>query len=757
VFIGIGLSLFAFIFMLATHYNPFAGSGAVYNYQPGIPIGNIFADIGNGPFDSDQQMKKFSSHNEIRAFLKDVRAYFAKVYQAQDYGSGSSLYFGSSIEQAPALASPAFSPFDSFFGRAMYATNTQSEANTLATADPAKTFREAALSGNDFSGTNIQVAGVDEADFLKTDGKYAYLISGSKLTIVDAYPPENAKIVAKTVLDMPEGQSLQNMFLNGDRLVIFYQTYGEHRIIPEYTYAPVSVYEPRTYALVIDISDRENPSVLKVYEVGGQYSNSRMLGAKIFLLTSSGIDYDNPIIPSVQESSKPVASPDVYYFDNPEESYTFNTITAIDLDEIADTDDKALISKTFMIGPGTTVYVSQNNIYIAYQQNLPYDYLQANNRDRFFNVIVPLLPANLQEQIKSVGEDQSLDSTQKWNRVSALLQDTYNGLSKRDQAELFSKMQRGVAEYDSLIAKESQKTIVHKISISGDSILNYLAKGEVPGRLLNQFSMDEHEGVFRVATTSEYSTPQRFVMHNNVYMLDSQMNVAGRLEGMAPDESIYAARFMGDRLYLVTFRQVDPFFVIDLSGDQPEVLGKLKLPGFSNYLHPYDRDHIIGIGKETSDDGAQILGVKMALFDVSDVNNPEAVDTYQIGGPQTESEALNDHKAFLFEREKNILSIPIFSPEQYYHPDRSGAEPYREPKTWNGFYVFGIDDEKHFDLKGLVEHESNYHGSGSRSFHINDTLYTVTPALMKMSDLSDMEEINQISLQGTGGLVDFLE
>lgn len=182
----------------------------------------------------------------------------------------------------------------------------------------------------------------------------------------------------------------------------------------------------------------------------------------------------------------------------------------------------------------------------------------------------------------------------------------------------------------------------------------------------------------------------------------------------------------------------------------------MKLPGFSNYLHPYDKDHIISIGKETSDNGAQILGVKMALFDVSDVSNPEAVDTYQIGGPQTESEALSDHKAFLFDREKNVLSTPIFSPEQNYLYG-SEAEPHGEPRTWNGFYIFSVYEEKRFELKGLVEHESNFYGSGSRSFYINDTLYTVTPALMKMSDLDDMVEVNQISLQGTGELVDYLE
>lgn len=192
---------------------------------------------------------------------------------------------------------------------------------------------------------------------------------------------------------------------------------------------------------LLSMYQTEDPAVLKNYEVGGEYNNSRMLRSSVFLLTSSEVDYDNPVIPSVQESSKIVSAPDVYYFNNPEQSYTFNTVTAIDLEGIGDTNNTGgLLSKTFMIGSGSTVYVSENNIYIAYQQNLPYESLQANNRDRFFKVVVPLLPADVQNQIKSIEENQSIDSTEKWGKVSALLQDTYDNLSSNEQARLFSKM-----------------------------------------------------------------------------------------------------------------------------------------------------------------------------------------------------------------------------------------------------------------------------------------------------------------------------
>lgn len=758
MFVAIGISLFVFISAVGSQMNPHWQDDVIISsdYPSGVAIGNIFADIDSeSPFKSDQEMKRFSSYSEMIGFLKDVQMYFTKLYAAQSSASDVYFYYGGPSGSARQL-SPSFSPSTDFGGLLMASTQEERLLESVTkNSDSQAAIGQA--NNNEFSGTNIQVSGVDEADFLKTDGKYAYIISSNKLTIIDAYPPEKAKIISKTSLDIAEGQNLQNMYLNGDRIVIFYQDYGKHTVIPQYDYAPQTVYAPSTHAVIIDISSREDPKVLKDYEVDGDYSNSRMYGDKIFLLTFSGVDYQNPVSPAVRESSKIIGTPDVYYFDNPEQSFTFNTITEIDLDLIQNgsNDKVGLLSKTFMIGSGSTVYVSENNIYIAYQQNLPYEYYQMSNKNKFSNVIIPLLPIDVQKQIDSIEKDQSLDSSEKWNKMSNLLQNTYDHLSENEKAQLFSKMQNGIAKYDSAIARDSQNTVVHKISISGNSLLDYVAKGEVPGRLLNQFSMDEHDGRFSIATTSEYSTPQRYVMHNNVYTFDKDMDIVGRLEGIAPDESIYSARFMGDRLYLVTFQRTDPFFVIDLSEDEPKVLGKLKLPGFSNYLHPYDKDHIIGIGRETKESlngGVEMLGVKIALFDVSDVSDPKAVDTYMIGGPQTDSEVLRDHRAFLFDKEKNVLSIPIFSPEMYsYESDVVRGDVYREPRTWNGFYVFSIDNDERFDLKGQIEHETGanyYYGAqGSRSFYINDTLYTVTPNMIKMNDLGDLDkEVNHLEL-----------
>jgi uncharacterized secreted protein with C-terminal beta-propeller domain len=184
--------------------------------------------------------------------------------------------------------------------------------------------------------------------------------------------------------------------------------------------------------------------------------------------------------------------------------------------------------------------------------------------------------------------------------------------------------------------------------------------------------MDEHNGFFRIATTSGNNWGEGSQTSNNIYILDETLNQVSKIENIAPGESIYAARFLGDRAYLVTFVQVDPLFTVDLSDPyNPRILGELKIPGYSEYLHPYDETHIIGIGKEVDPSidadkvhtpGAiyytAILGLKIALFDVSDIENPIEEAKIVIGDRGTDSPALYDHKAFLFDREKNSLSSP---------------------------------------------------------------------------------------------------
>ena len=610
--------------------------------------------------------------------------------------------------------------------------------------------------GSDYSTTNVQVANVDEPDYLKNDSKYVYIVSQNTLSIIDAYPAESAELILKIALDI-ESQYIQNMFLNDDRLVIFYNGQSDDEIIPQYDFVPRRSYSPVTHALIVDVSDKENPSIVKDYSIDGHFRDARMIGDYAYFVTNTNVNYQYPRLPIIMEDSVRIMTPDAFYFDNVEQFSNFSTLTAIDI--FGDT----INSESFLMGYSGTFYVSENNFYLTYQQNAPFGFYENSSQDRFFDVIVPLLPNDIQEQIKTIQNDSSINSTTQWMKISELMQESYNQMDKNSKEKLFDDIREALNEYDAKIQEETRKTIIHKISIDEDKI-EYVAKGSVPGRLLNQFSMDENGDRFRVATTIEhYIQHEGTIRSNAVYVLDEELNIVGELEDIAPDESIFSSRFMVDRLYLVTFQQIDPFFVIDLSKDTPKILGELKIPGFSNYLHPFDEDHVIGVGRDTkvdSNDRVQQLGVKIALFNVADVNNPKVLDDFVIGDRSSHSEALHNHKAFFFDKTRNVLSIPISG-------DSDGLEHIStkmfapEYNRWSGFYVFDIDTTNGFSIKGTITHsdsDSRYYGMGdARTFYIDDVLYTASQGYLKMNSFDDLNEINSIKLENTGKFIDYLE
>ena len=308
-----------------------------------------------------------------------------------------------------------------------------------------------------------------------------------------------------------------------------------------------------------------------------------------------------------------------------------------------------------------------------------------------------------------------------------------------------------------------ENTIIHKISIKNGKI-EYIGKAEVPGRILNQFSMDEHKGYFRIATTigNVWDTEEK--SSNNVYILDENLEKVSEIENIAPGEKIYSARFMGDRAYLVTFKKIDPFFTIDLSDpENPEILGKLKIPGYSDYLHPYDENHIIGIGKDTVEalgsekesrgiDFAWYQGIKIALFDVSDFENPKVISKVIIGDRGTSSPALHNHKAFLFDKEKQLLVIPVrvceIDDEIKGQNDGYTGNTYGD-FTFQGAYVYKLNLDG-FEYLGRITHmeEEDFKKSGyyygytgsnevERSLFIDDMLYTISDSMVKINDLED--------------------
>ena len=304
-------------------------------------------------------------------------------------------------------------------------------------------------------------------------------------------------------------------------------------------------------------------------------------------------------------------------------------------------------------------------------------------------------------------------------------------------------------------------TSIRRFKLDGGAVV-YDGKGEVNGSVLNQFSMDESGGYLRIATTSDiYDIKRGYGTQNNLYILDSGLNAAGKLEGLAPGEIIYSVRFIGARGYVVTFKTVDPLFVIDLADPTaPKVLGSLKIPGYSDYLHPYDENHIIGFGKDTveydygyGNTTAYYQGMKIALFDVSDVKNPKELFKTEIGDRGTDSELLRNHRALLFSKERGLLAFPVtvmtVPKSQKTGNLRDDTLAYGQFE-FQGAYVYNLNLTDGFTLKGKITHisdeEYKLYGSNfwggednaiDRLLYIRESLYALSRAYVTSSEIAD--------------------
>jgi uncharacterized secreted protein with C-terminal beta-propeller domain len=302
--------------------------------------------------------------------------------------------------------------------------------------------------------------------------------------------------------------------------------------------------------------------------------------------------------------------------------------------------------------------------------------------------------------------------------------------------------------------------------------IKYVGKADVPGHIINQFSMDEYKDNFRIATTTGHAWDSETKSTSGIYTLDANLKSLGKVDGIAPGEEIYSTRFVGDRAYMVTFKKVDPFFVIDLAdATNPKILGKLKIPGFSDYLHPYDENHIIGFGKDATDAGedetlmrdldfAWYQGIKIAMFDVTDVSNPVEMFKTSIGDRGTSSPLLYDHKALLFDKAKGLMAFPVtvYEISQKLKDDpKTPASTYGEA-VFQGAYVYNVSLDKGFELKGKITHytptevkdKSGYYWYGTsdieRILYIGENLYTVSQAIVKANLLNGLSDVKSVKL-----------
>jgi inhibitor of cysteine peptidase len=648
-------------------------------------------------------LRQFSSNSELVEFINA-----SNDYQGGYYGARESFAVG-----GMAKASMAPSAADS--------------SNSV-------TSSGAGGGTSDYSKTNIQVEGVDEPDIVKNDGKYIYTLSRNKVSIVEAYPATQMKKVSEIKVD-----SATNLFINKDQLIIFKSSYDSvsyKGICPMYVEGyygrgcgGYSI--PKSVVIVYNIKDRTKPELELNYSVEGNYIDSRMVGDYVYMVSTKSAGIENPEPPVYYENDVKSRMPitDVYYFDYPDTSYVFTTISSLNLK------NGDINRKAYLTGGANQIFVSMNNIYLTYPKTLDYK----NYFDLFIEKVVrKIMPESSKQQIDDImnSKDSYHKKTYELKKMIYFYSNTVEAKEKeRFDTSYFEALQ----SFEEEISKQREKTAIHKIEFS-DGKIEYKAVGDVPGLILNQFSMDEYNDYFRIATTSGQVWEGNSA--NNIYVLDKNLKLTGSIEDLAKGEKIYSARFMGERGYLVTFKKVDPLFVIDLSNPKElKVLGYLKIPGYSDYLHPYDENHVIGIGKEAIDaseeqtgsrnlDFAWYQGVKISLFDVTDVTHPIEKSKFVIGDRGTDSPALYDPKAFLFNKEKKLLVLPInlaeidrtkyrtCSPEEQNSYDRYNSyclttNTYGE-QVWQGAYVLNID-ENEISLRGKVSHNDEIKKYGPAS------------------------------------------
>jgi len=589
----------------------------------------------------------------------------------------------------------------------------------------------------DYSDTNIQELGVDEPDVIKTDGIYLYVISNQKLYIIYAYPAEDAEIIS--TIEFNESVNPTNLFINEDKLAVITQSYNyrvyDYDVIEEKS-DEIWQDTTLTHIIVYDIFDKSAPVQIREIDIEGYYNNARMIDDYVYVITTQYnygpvlLEQESNYIPKIRvdEKSQDIGLSNIYYIDSPEKSETMTNVVSVNIQD--ETEEVKI--EIFLIGNPSMIYVSTENIYIT---SISYSYYYTTIRDLIDQYVLPVLPVEAKNEINAV-ESLTLDDYQKASVVDWIIQNYVENMDEQQKLEIAKQL---ISQYE--------KTIIHKIKIDNGQI-TYLSQGTVPGYINNQFSISEYNGNLRVATTVNGWMVKSYLSsidsYNNVFVLNEHLEIIGSIENIAVGEQIFSARFLEDKCYLVTFKQIDPFFVIDLQDpENPRILGELKIPGFSTYLHPYDENHVIGIGREEQD-------VKISLFNVDDVSNPIELSTYKIQNDKEEyswsySAALYEHKAFLFDLDKNLLIIPV-------------SIDYKESA-----YVFDVTSENEITLKGVISHESedppaedqepwessywkgDYSYSIIRSLYIDNVIYTLSDAMIMMNNMDDLSELNSLS------------
>ena len=524
------------------------------------------------------------------------------------------------------------------------------------------------------SETNVQVEGVDEADIAKTDGHYIYVASGNKVWFVEAYPPSPVKLNVERVLVLSSYTRVDGLFVSQGRLIVLAEK--GFRIMPLIRLgstpfkATLSYEAPSTHILVYNVSTAD---LLYNVSVSGRYVASRLAGNALYVVTSQPVAGVNGSLSLPLVDGEALKPGNIYYF--PEQmGLMYTIVTGLN---ITDGSHKAEALLTSYAG---RIYMTQRNLYVV--------------SSGFMNFTDVML------RINNVVRKTNASGINAWKAL-----------------EIVAGLERALSS-----SRSYDKTAVYRFSLKGLSAVPE-ASTVLEGRILDQFSVDEYEGYLRVAVTMGWGRNTT----NALYVLNaSDLSVAGKLSGLAEGERVYAARYVGKLCFLVTYRQVDPLFAIDLSSPgKPRVLGYVKMPGFSEYLHPYGDRFLIGVG--LTDDHR----VKMAVFDVSDPAKPVVIGEVETNYSYTPIQW--DHKAFTINNDEGYVLIPVAWPRTRMAASSLPA---------GGVMVVRIDNATgRITMAGVLDHRD-----ALRGMYIGDVIYTVSYRMVKAFQYPGLREIGEAAL-----------
>lgn len=628
------------------------------------------------------EIKKFSSEAEFRSYLQE----------ASQKQSGMSA-FGSISQPRPEMAldlAPMELSDPSNFGRGS-ASNESFDAQIDRVSD-----------------TNVQVAGIDEPDIIKTNGQEIYYSNPDQFfiledvvrsqptelidpvapdigrsifppveqtrqtKIINAFPPESMSVLSEAI---EEGGEL---LLDGDNLLIL----GTNKVVG------------------FNVSDPTNPQKSWEYTFDESFlETARFLNGELILITRNYLSVDTPCPMPLMSNGIRIACTEIYHPTIPVPSDSLYTVVKLD-PQFGDVRGKV----SFVGSSGSSVvYVSPQSVYVSY--SFTEDPVRLFTQ--FFSSEGGLLPSEYQQRLAQLGTYDISDQA-KLVEYEQILAEYKATLSQDDRLKFEQEMNDRLKNFAQSRVREVEKTGIVKINTNN---LEIAANGVVAGSPLNQFSMDEYAGNLRIATTvgqNSWLFPAESV--NDLYVLNDKMETIGSLQNLAQNERIYSARFIGDTAYLVTFKQIDPFFVIDLSSPTaPKVAGELKIPGFSSYLHPLAENIILGVGQEEGQ-------VKLSLFDVSNPSNPTEVNKYNMNEFWTEVQ--NNHHAFLQDEKHQVFFIP-------------GGQ---------GGYIFSYANNSLELVKTVAD------TGVQRALFINDYLYIVGRDQITVLNESDWSTVNTLSL-----------